>query len=79
MVLPECAFIEVLFSVLNTSFSWLVAASFLGKNWLTLLNNLLLSNVPSLFMNKCVNSTGVEIAVVEVTLRPSSVNPVVDW
>lgn len=67
----------VLFSVLNTSFSLVFV--FLGKNWLTLLNNLLLSNVPSLFMNKCVNSTGVEIAVVEVTLRPSSVNPVVDW
>mgnify|MGYP001454125592 FL=1 len=67
----------VLFSVLNTSFS--LGFAFLGKNWLTLLNNLLLSNVPSLFMNKCVNSTGVEIAVVEVTLRPSSVNPVVDW
>ena len=77
MVLPEWAFMLVLFSVLNTSFSLVFV--FLGKNWLTLLNNLLLSNVPSLFMNKCVNSTGVEIAVVEVTLRPSSVNPVVDW
>ena len=77
MVLPEWAFMLVLFSVLNTSFS--LGFAFLGKNWLTLLNNLLLSNVPSLFMNKCVNSTGVEIAVVEVTLRPSSVNPVVDW
>ena len=77
MVLPEWAFMLVLFSVLNTSFSLVFV--FLGKNWLTLLNNLLLSNVASLFMNKCVNSTGVEIAVVEVTLRPSSVNPVVDW
>ena len=69
----------VLFSVLNTSDSF--NFDFWGKNWFTLLNNLLLSNVPSWFMNKCVNSTGVEMAVVlEVTLRPSSsVNPDVDW
>ena len=47
-----------------------------GKKWCALLNSRLPSKVPSLFMKRCVSSTGGEMAV-EVTFTSMSDWPVV--